>query len=348
MDIEANSLYAYRESICLIQVSTDDHDYIIDPLADFSLAPFAALLADPETEKVFHAAEYDISLLKGLHGWNICNLFDTMWAGRVLGFSKMGLAWFLDTLYDIKLSKKCQKADWATRPLSYEKLAYARNDTRYLLQMRDELEERLRSEGRLEEAREIFDSLRDTAGANRVFDPDDFWRLKGVRTMPPRAQAVLKALFVFRDREAKRRDVPPFKVVNNQVLMALASHAATWNGGPPPDLGKAPGVPSRLVERIGPRLMRAIKKGLNAPAPQYPKRSTGGTPGYWKCYESLMTWRKEVARRRGVESDVILSRKIVEEVAEKQPSDEKELTAVVSLGPWRRKTYGAEILRVIK
>lgn len=348
VDIEANSLYAYREKICLIQISTDSHDYIIDPLAGYSLDELGRLLADPVVEKVFHAADYDLSLLKGLHGWQVNNLFDTMWAGRILGFSQMGLAWFLETLYGITLSKKCQKADWASRPLSREKLEYARNDTHYLLRLRDDLAQQLRDAGVEEEAREIFADECHLEGTHRVFNPDDFWRLPGVRTMPPRAQAVLKALFVFRDKEAARRDVPPFKVFNNQILIALALYAAEQGESLPQGIDSVPGVSARILERMKPQLLKTIKAGLRAPLPKYPVRQSNAAPGYWKRHESLMTWRKEMARERGVESDVILGRRAVEEIAQKGPNSLDELTAIKSLGPWRRKQYGDSILRVLE
>lgn len=347
VDIEANSLYAYREKVCLIQISTDHHDYIVDPLADFSLEELGVLFADPALEKVFHAADYDLSLLKGLNGWEVCNLFDTMWAGRILGFSQMGLAWFLETLYDVKLSKKCQKADWAHRPLSQEKLVYARNDTRYLLRLRDDLEARLHEAGMEEEACEIFQDLCCIEATQRVFDPDDFWRLKGARAMTPRAQAILKTLFVFRDKEAKRRDVPPFKVLNNQVILALAQHASQWDGNPPSTLEAVSGVPARLLDRMGPQLMKTIKAGLRAPLPKYPVRRANAPTGYWKRHEALMLWRKEMARERGVESDVIIGRKTLEEIAQKGPCNQQELATIMTLGPWRREQYGARILDVI-
>ncbi|MCK5863416.1 MAG: HRDC domain-containing protein [Candidatus Hydrogenedentes bacterium] len=347
VDIEANSLYAYREKVCLIQISTDHHDYIVDPLADFSIDELGVLLADPALEKVFHAADYDLSLLKGMRGWEVNNLFDTMWAGRILGFSQMGLAWFLETLYEVKLSKKCQKADWGRRPLSQEKLVYARNDTRYLLRLRDELDAQLQEAGMEEEAREIFEGQCRVEGTNRVFDPDDFWRLKGVRSMEPRSQAILKALFVFRDKEAKRRDVPPFKVLNNQVLFALTHHAAQWKEPPPAVLESVQGVPTKLLERMKPHLMKTIKTGLDAPIPQRPVRQSNAPSGYWKRHEALMTWRKEAARERGVESDVILGRKALEEIAQKGPENEKELAEITLLGPWRRKQYGTIILGVV-
>jgi len=348
VDIEANSLYAYREKICLIQVSTDHWDYIIDPLAAISLDALGAVFADSSVEKVFHAADYDLSLLKGLYGWSVHNLFDTMWAGRILGFSQMGLAWFLENLYGITLSKKCQKADWASRPLSLEKLEYARNDTHYLLRLRDDLEQRLKDAGMEEEAREIFLEQSFVEGVSRVFDPDDFWRLKGVRSMSPREQALVKALFVFRDKEAKRRDVPPFKVFNNQVLLALAQHAANWNGESTHGIDAVPGVPSKILDRMQQRLLKTLNAGMQSPPPKFQERRTNAPSGYWKRHEALKNWRKEMARKRGVESDVILGRRILEDIAKKGPRSLEELATIESLGPWRLKQYGASILNAIR
>ena len=94
--------------------------------------------------------------------------------------------------------------------------------------------------------------------------------------------------------------------------------------------------------------MKTIKAGLRAPLPKYPVHVSNAPSGYWKRHEALMTWRKEVARERGVESDVILGRKALEEIAQKGPGNQKELAAITSLGPWRRKQYGASILGIIK
>ncbi len=347
VDVEADSLYAYREKVCLIQVSTDERDFIIDPLAGLELAPLGKIFADPSVEKVFHAADYDLILLRGLYGWEINRLFDTMWAGRLLGFTRMGLAWFLESLYGITVSKKCQKADWSKRPLSAEKLAYARNDTHYLLRMRDDLEARLREEGLQEEAMEVFQDLCHLDLPERTFNPEDFWRIKGTRTLSPRALAVLKALFVFRDREAKRRDVPPFKVLNNQVMVQLAEQAAQWNGALPDKSASIPGVPSKLLERLQPGIMKALKQGLAAPPPKQTRAKRSSNSGYWQRHEILMAWRKDAAHARGVESDVILSRKAIEEIADKNPRSLEELQAVESLGPWRFERYGEAILHAL-
>ena len=110
----------------------------------------------PQVEKVFHAAEYDLTLLKRQFDWQLHNLFDTMWAARILGYKRYGLASMLETVYDIKLDKRYQKSNWCKRPLSPEQLVYAQLDTHHLLQLRDHLEKELSAAERMTEASETF------------------------------------------------------------------------------------------------------------------------------------------------------------------------------------------------
>ena len=346
VDLEANSLHAYREQICLIQVSTEDQDFIIDPLAGLDLSGFGELLASPSVEKVFHAADYDMSLLKGLYGWEVRRLFDTMWAGRVLGCPKMGLANFIEDSFGVELSKKHQKADWARRPLTREMLEYARNDTHYLLPLRDSFEHRLREAGLLEEALEIFASIVDVDPSERIFDPEAFWHIRGVRELAPRGQAILRALFIFREEEARRRDTPPFKVINDAMLLRIAQQAAAEKG----PVENVPGVSDKLLNRLGARLQQAIGQGRRDPLPKPPRRPAPrvSSPGFSQRYEALLEMRKRLARERGVESDVILARRTAVEIAEKNPQGEKDLENIATLGPYRRRRYAREILQALE
>ncbi|MEM5773869.1 MAG: ribonuclease D, partial [Anaerolineaceae bacterium] len=133
VDTESNSLYAYQEQVCLIQFSTGDQDYLVDPLAIRDLSSLEPLFSSPHIEKIFHAAEYDIICLKRDFGFSFANIFDTMLAGRILKFDQIGLAAMLETEYGIVLDKRFQRANWAERPLSEEQKAYARLDTHYLI-----------------------------------------------------------------------------------------------------------------------------------------------------------------------------------------------------------------------
>ncbi len=141
VDTESNSLHAYRERVCLIQFSTVERDIVLDPLALDDLSPLAGIFANPDIEKVFHAAEYDLICLRRDYGFSFSRIFDTMHAGRILGSRLAGLDRLLEDKFGVKISKHFQKADWGVRPLSRELLLYAAVDTHYLIPLRDLLEE---------------------------------------------------------------------------------------------------------------------------------------------------------------------------------------------------------------
>lgn len=343
LDIEANSLFAYRERVCLIQISVPSGDFILDPLAGFEFPELGTLLRDPAIEKVFHACEYDLLLLRREYGFEVVNLFDTMWAARILGYTHMGLAGFLEEHFGVTMSKKLQKANWGARPLTPEMLEYAQTDTHYLLRLRDIFAERIEAAGRMHEAREIFANACHAKVKDREPDPDAFWRIKGSRDLRPRAQAILKSLAELREAEAKRRDLPPFKVLPNHLLLECAVQA-------PADiraLAKLPAMSPRLMERYGERMMRAINEGRQAPLPKPPARREKSDPEVVLRFEKLTQWRKELAQERGVESDVILPKQTLWEIANANPQCVDDLAGIKSLGPKRLQLYGELILTQI-
>ncbi|MCJ7717095.1 MAG: ribonuclease D, partial [Anaerolineales bacterium] len=139
VDTEANSLYAYEEKVCLIQISTEKDDYIIDPLPIRNLTPLGEIFNDPSIEKIFHASEYDIIILHNAYQFNFQNLFDTMLAAQILGRDKLGLDALMEEIVGIHVNKKYQRANWGKRPLSEEMLQYAQMDTHHLILIRHTL-----------------------------------------------------------------------------------------------------------------------------------------------------------------------------------------------------------------
>lgn len=343
IDLEANSMFAYQERVCLIQISTADVDFIIDPEQHIDMRGLGAIIADPAVEKVFHAAEYDLILMRRNYDWHLTNLFDTMWAARILGYSKMGLANLLEKFYDVHTSKRFQKANWCHRPLSTAELAYAQKDTHYLLSLRDQLAIELESQGYTAEAEEIFLEQSRVRLPTNGFDPDGFWHMNGTFDLPADQQAALKALYLFRDREAKRRDVPHFKVLNDRTLMELAANMPAKIT----DLARIHGMSDGQTNRYGRTILDLIAESGHAPAPQPPKRSPRPSDSVLNRYDRLHRWRKARAQARGVESDVIMSRDALWTIAQTGPRTRDELAALDALGPWRLATYGAEILRLL-
>ena len=227
VDTESNSLHAWRERVCLIQFSTPTADYLVDAIAIADLSSLASIFANPHQQKIFHAAEYDVTCLGRDYGFTFANLFDTMSAARTLGWPQVGLAAILETRFGVTLNKAHQKADWARRPLTPEQIDYARHDTHHLVALRDLQIDALKAAGCWEEAQEDFARLaRLPAGAPvGVPDPVAFWRVKGAYDLTPPQAAILQAVHAFRESEAARQDRPPFKIMDEATLLALALHA---------------------------------------------------------------------------------------------------------------------------
>ncbi len=341
IDLEANSMYAYTERACLIQISTADADFILDPLANLDLSGLGDIVADPAVEKVFHAAEYDLILMRRDYGWHLHNLFDTMWAARILGRKQFGLAGLLEEAFGVRLSKRFQKANWCHRPLSAGELAYAQKDTHYLLALRDRLEAELDARGLLAEALETFDEQSRVKMPNNGFDPDAFWHINGVFDMQPAQQAALKALFAFRDREARRRNSPHFKVLGDQTLLEVATRLPTRMS----ELDAIHGMTAGQQQRYGRQMLALIAEAREAPAPQPPPRPPRPPDAVLIRYDKLHRWRKSRAQARGVESDVIVSRDALWVIAQAGPRTTDELAALNALGPYRLALYSEEILK---
>jgi ribonuclease D len=344
VDTESNSLYVYREKVCLIQFSVPGADYVVDPLAPgLDIAPLGKLFADARVVKVFHAAEYDVMCLKRDAGFQFRNLFDTMWAARVLGWKQVGLAAILEGHFGVRVDKHWQRYNWGRRPLERAALTYARLDSHYLPGLREIQMRELLERGRDEEAREVFDQVAGVEPASRQFRADDFWHIKGAWDLTSRSQAVLRELFIYREREAQRRDWPPFKIMGDKTLLALAQARPRCVD----NLVHLDGMTPAQISRYGEGVVNAVTRGMSASIPR-PPRSSPPDYGVLARYERLRTWRKRVAAERGVDPDVVVSNSALMAVAQRVPHTPKELEGVEGLGPWRLKTYGEQLVEVLR
>src|SRR5678816_1044328 len=185
VDTEGASFHRFIDRIYLLQITTRERSAIIDPLPIGMPKALGDILQDSDVEVVFHDADYDLRLLHQDYGWHVNHIFDTRIAAQLLGIKAFGLAALLEQFFEVKLDKKHQRADWSLRPLPQGMLDYAAQDTRYLLDLRDELKSRLEKLGRLEWAKEEFERLEGTK-----WDPEDdalnFMRIKGARDLTRR------------------------------------------------------------------------------------------------------------------------------------------------------------------
>lgn len=347
VDTESNSLYAYRERVCLIQFSSLTEDFLVDPLALDDLSPLRPIFEEPRIEKVFHAAEYDLIGLQRDFNIHCENLFDTMLAARILGRSEVGLGSILEIEFGVRLDKRQQRANWGERPLPQRLLDYARLDTHYLIPLRSRLEAELRERGLLQLAHEDFrrtvharTEINGRAGQNDR--PPDCWRVSGAHDLEPQQAAVLQELCRYRDGVARSQNRPLFKVINDRTLLAIAAALpATLD-----ELGRLPGMSNGQMQRHGSRLLQAVSRGLNA-APLYPPRSPRPDERFMRRLDLLRTWRKRTAEKMEVPSDIILPRELMYTLAEAGPRTPEELTVVLRDSPWRLEKFGLQILEQI-
>ena len=344
VDTESNSLYAYRERVCLIQFSTASGDYLLDPLSNIDLSPLAQVFADPSKEKIFHAAEYDVMTLRRDFGFSFAALFDTMWAARILGWPKVGLGSILSSTFGVHTDKRYQRYNWGKRPLDQDAQIYACRDTHFLLPLRNLQTEVLRQRGRWEEAQEMFAQLTASETPARTFDPESFWRIKGASKLTPRQQAILYQLNIWRDREARRKDSPPFKVLGDTTLVTLATIRLRSTA----DLSGMRGLRPHHIHSYGEGILRAVKLGARSKPPQPPPPPPRHSRVEMERFRALQAWRKTKGAQRGVDPDVIVGNPVLWALAEQNPKAAEELTGVDGLGPWRLAAYGADLLRVLR
>src|SRR5262249_28533240 len=125
VDTESNSFYAYHERLCLLQLSIPEGDFLVDTLSIEDLSPLAQLFESAEIDKIFHAAEQDIRLIKSAIKCRVFNIFDTMASARIVGWKEIGYAPILAKHFHVQLDKKMQRSNWGRRPLSPEQIDYA-------------------------------------------------------------------------------------------------------------------------------------------------------------------------------------------------------------------------------
>jgi ribonuclease D len=289
--------------------------------------------------------DYDLMVLRRDFGFTFQNLFDTMWAARVLGWSQVGLANILQERFNVHVNKRYQRYDWGKRPLDPEALKYARMDTHYLLQLRDIQKAALRAKGRWEEAQEIFTYLRQNghplpqAGDEARID-ELFWRIRGVYDLTSREQRTLYQLHQWREKTAERLDRPPGKVINNSRLVNLArARPRTYA-----DIKASGALTRHQIRRFGSSILGALR----APAERIPSPPKSERPpdDVLERYQTLKAWRKEKAIKRGVDSDVILPNATLWELAHQPPDTLRDLLEVPGIGPWRQRSYGPDLLRL--
>jgi ribonuclease D len=345
-DTEADGLHHYPAKLCLVQVADDrGRSHLIDPLILPTLAPLGPFFAEPGVLKVLHAADNDLGYLKRLYGFTSVGIFDTAIAARFLGVTSLSLEGLLRDFLGVDPGPSRQKDDWSRRPLSPAQETYALNDVLHLISLHDRLADELRAKGRLGWVEEECAAVAAMPAPERTVDPDAYMGLKGAKDLDGRGLAVLRELHHAREALAVALDRPPFMILGNESLVALAALR--------PRDGEAiltvRGCTSNVVRRAGEAILAAVEHGLAVPESELPVRRNRPRPvisgAVQRRREVLRLWRVEASKQVGLDPGVIFPQRLIDRLSADPPMDVEALARVEGVGRWRAELFGADLLR---
>lgn len=346
VDLEADSMFHFREKICLLQLGTETGNFVLDPLAISDLSLLAPIFADKGIRKVFHGADYDIRSLFRDYGFVVHNMWDTELATRFLGHRTSGLDTVLQDRFGVSLDKRFQKKDWSKRPLSDDMIAYAAGDTNYLIPLWGTLREELREKNRLEWVREEFRILQQV----RSNDPEEkplFLRFKGAGRLSPRELAILEALLVFRLEMARKKDKPVFKIVGNEAILRITKLM-------PKNLGQIRTekiLSPKLCNMYGDGIMDAVHGAMLIPdkeLPRYPKkRMPRVTPQIAARVEAMKEWRNTLAEDLDLDPALLCNKALLSQLAHLNPEKSEDFGKIPEMRIWQQDLLGEGFLKAL-
>jgi ribonuclease D len=350
VDIEADSLHNYNEKVCLIQITANGENFVIDPFARMDLQKLLDLLK--EKPLIFHGGDYDLRMLYHTYHFKPeATVFDTKVAAEFMGFQQLGLATLIRQLYDIKLDKAHQTSDWSKRPLTAKQLEYASLDTHFLEEIAEHFEDKLKKNKRFECYIETCEKIALSAIENHDnHDDSDPWRIKGYSNLHPGQLRYLKEVWQWREETAQKRDIPPFRVMRNEVMLLISKWAFH---NPFRSVKRFRNLPKKLTEQEIDSLREAIRKGKDVPREQWPSQyrkitRTRRSPCNKAIAAELKDKLEKMAKKMGLCTSTLITSRCIDSISRCKPSNEQEIRENTNMLEWQISLLSKTILSVVK
>jgi ribonuclease D len=322
----------YRAELCLIQVATRDDAHCVDPLLLTELAALAQPLTTVRPVKVMHACRQDLEVLYPVAGL-VGPVFDTQIAAALTGAAaQVGYADLVRRLLGQDLSKAHTRTDWSSRPLSAEQIEYALDDVRYLLPLKDHLEEQIDKLGRSAWLAEELAALA-TAG-NFMVEPERAWlRVKGLHGIDPARARLVRELAAWRERRAAERNRPRGWILDESVLREIVLRVPRTQQ----DLAAITDLPASVLKHCGADILECVQAaGIADPAPPLDPRARPD-PAKTALVRKLADLNQSVAAELSMSPEVLTTRRELEQLADGRRD-------VPVLQGWRRVVVGERLV----
>lgn len=347
VDLEADSMYHFKEKVCLIQMATANINVVIDPLVIKDLSALKPIFKRKDIQKIFHGADYDVRSLFRDFKIKINNLFDTELASRFLGSPETGLEAVLKKKFAVSLDKKYQRKDWSKRPLPRAMVAYAAEDARYLLPLAQDLATELTAKGRLSWVHEECQILSNVRPNTNDVQPL-YVNFKGAGKLDPRSLAFLEALLQCRQEIARKKDRPLFRIIGSRSLLDLANTRPINLK----QLEKTGALSPKQIGMYGRQVLVAMNSALKiAPKdlPVYPRRKALRVPAAAaERVKYLRKWRDRQAKKLSIDPSLILTKLLISTLAVQRPLKLTDLSRIKEIKKWQIREFGEEILEVLR
>jgi ribonuclease D len=335
LDTEFLRERTYRAELCLVQLASADLAVCVDPIAVKGVARLAPLLGANGPVKVMHASRQDLEVLYPDVGLTQ-PVFDTQVAAALAGLpSQIGYGDLVRRMLGRELSKAHTRTDWSRRPLSEEQVEYALDDVRYLIPLKEKLEEELARLGRLEWLREELEPLTDVRSL--VVEPEQAWlRVKGLRGLDEARTRLARSLAAWRERRAVERNRPRGWILEEAALREIVARVPRTLE----QLASVPELPAGVVKHCGEELLECIRKAdVPNPPPSLPARARPD-PTRNLLVKKLSALNQTIAAEVGVSPEVLATRRDLEQLADGNHD------APVLQG-WRKAIVGERLLAAL-
>ena len=347
VDLEADSMYHFKEKVCLIQLATEKTSVVVDPLPINNFSLLRPIFSNPDIKKVFHGADYDVRSLYRDFKININNLFDTELACRFLGIKETGLKAVLKMFFEVNIDKKYQKKDWSKRPLPEEMIEYASKDVIYLLPLAKILIDKLEEIDRLSW---VLEECHNLSKVRSILSDEEplFLKFKGAGRLKSRSLAVLEALLQYRKSVAEKNDKPLFKIIGNDSILKIATARPVTLRR----LKNVNALSGRQISIHGNDLIKVMAGALKITErelPVYPRKTMSTMPSQvLERITVLKSWRDSKARALDMDPGILCNNALITAIAVKNPEDKKSMGTINEMKNWQKTAFGREIITVLK
>jgi ribonuclease D len=330
----------YAPVLCLVQIATPDRLAVIDPLQGAPLQPVATLMSDAGVVKAMHAATADLAAFALHFGAPSAAVFDTQLAAGFAGYGgSLSLERMLDASVHVKLKHAEGFTDWTKRPLTQTQVAYAADDVRHLLAAMDALEQRLRQQGRDRWAHEEMQRRYD--GALLIQEPDQAWRrVAGRGKLRGEQLSALVEVAAWREREARRRDMPTSWLIRDPTLIELARRRPAT----PAEASQVRGLQIKRGPQLD-ELLRVLAGAAGPPPPRAAELSSELRDRVRVVLPLASSVLQAACAEAGIASELVATRDDLESLIRvvAEGGDDHPL-----LAGWRRELAGERLLRLLQ